>query len=486
MLGSAEHCPEKPYQETLLYFPLGLNYSHITSALSNSANLQWSNTILTLSTGAAANSRCNIEGIVPIYLNQEEMVTVTITCAFAPPKPGLVQYIGIGDTEEGIHLGYKGLEFGVRRCSDGKQHAWTLYITGPCVLGGNISITLTGVTYTVPVTIGMTAQQILTAVVNNTSTTNANYMKQQFSDRVVLTADVAEVRNVSQDGLTFGLTGVTGSLETSTVVGCAPNMTWTPQSDFNGVIKDQVLSFDRTMGQVYRFVFSRWSCCSHIIGIMNPNTSDFDDIYVFMGSDSTINYKASIPYRPHIVIKNCPVGNVPADTSANTMATSMAIVSSGTPSSNTNSTRFSRTFTMQTLALTQNVDSVVACMEIPRFSGSTRNRMLACIQNMKLNCDTQQNIRIKIIIGGVVNNIVSTTQHLPWAAMKVGQPTVATNCTNGLEYSNSFYRANGLTERLSEFSQLWMPPGSTLTITACAISTAVTCTIDASIEWIEL
>lgn len=62
------------------------------------------------------------------------------------------QILGYGNHHNGLYIGFKGLDFGIVRRSGGKPTIYKVQVTTAATINGNVTLTLDGVAYTVPVT----------------------------------------------------------------------------------------------------------------------------------------------------------------------------------------------------------------------------------------------------------------------------------------------------------------------------------------------
>jgi hypothetical protein len=464
-----------------LFFPKALNLSRITTNATRTAAVTWSEGELSLSTGAVNGSTACIEGYLPLYLNQEPYVTMTINVAFAPPVDGLRQVMGMGDSGAGLFVGYNGLDFGVlHRYGGQRQHVVIKILTG-CTSSGAVVFNMNDVTYTVPVGAGMTAMQIMYYISTHPALLDDNMRAYMCFDRLTIYADESRAYvPTTPDAISFGDTGVTGSIA-EIIAGVAATERWILRAEFNAVTRHTTEDLPLTEMNVFEFKFSRWSSGAIHFSMLNRHNDDMSLMHVFTpGSDG---FNTSRPYIPRIAIKNLGDGLA----SVNTMRASMAVVTSGTPSTATNGTWYSTTFAASRITVTKDAKTVIGMMTVPRASTMAttgRNYMLAAINEFKINTNTPRDIRVIITVNGLVSEVTPSVAHLPWSCMRRATPTTPTTVTGGLQMASLYMRETS-TERTFIPSQLWLAPGTSLTISVSAVDAPVTCGLDVDIAWTE-
>lgn len=478
---------ETSVSDFCLYFPRSANQSHIVTTASNGASVIWDNTVLNLSTGPNPYSSACTEGYLPCYLNQEPKVKVTLNAAFAPPQDGLQQLIGLGDSERGVFVGFDGLKFGILNRRGGRRKHWVFKALTECLTSGNILITLNDKVHSISVVAGMTPMQIMYTVFLNSPTIAADNIRiYACFDRLTLYTDGSDdFVTVAPDSVDFQGTGITGSLSVL-IQGVAVTNTWLYREQFNAVTRYAAEDLVLTDMNVYEFLFSRWSTGSIHFSMLNTHNDDMTELHVW--SPGPQGFKTSLPYMPTIFIMNAPsvnsnTGNIAS--SVSTMKSSMASISSGTPSTNTNNTSFATTFVASNIEVVSSENVVIGMLTVPRATSSGRNYMLASINRMVVNVDTPRSIRVKVIVNGAIDTLNATVAHLPWSCVRRATPVATTLVSGGLSVASMYIRETS-GERSFDPSQLWLAPGTNLVIAVCAVDDPVTCSLDVDVFWSEV
>lgn len=470
---------ETTVADNCLFFPRGINFTHVSTAASKGASVTWSNCVLALQTGAAGSSVSIVDGILPLYLNQEPWVTVTLNAAFAPPTAGVQQLLGMGGSESGVFVGYNGLDFGLLNRSGGKRQHWVLQCANKVLTNTSITLILMDTVHTIAVTAGMDPIQVLQAVGASSSLVNANIQCFVCFDRVTLyTTDAFTVTSIAADSIDFGSSGLTGTLVCS-IVGVPSVDSWLLAADFNAPSNYALQDIPLTNMNVFEFKFCRWSTGSLQFSMLNTHNDSMSLMHRW-SPEPTMGFNTSLPYHPHVRISN-DVGC----TATCTLRTSMASISSGTPSTTTNRTNFSTTFVSSNISVVAGVNTVIGVFTNPIASAGIRNRNTACINSIRINCDIPRSIRVLVTLNGTIDTLTPTQLHLPWSCIRHAMPAAGTTVVGGLPFANLFIRDTN-PDRVIEFSQLWLVPGSHMSISITSAADPVTVSLDADVSWSEV
>lgn len=107
-----------------LKFPYNINPSQVTTEVTGSGTVTQENGMALASTGAATSSSATLYSRGAIAYQAGQGVTVRFSAVFDTPKEGNVQCIGLGDSNDGLFIGYNGLVFGTLRRRGGVDE-WT-------------------------------------------------------------------------------------------------------------------------------------------------------------------------------------------------------------------------------------------------------------------------------------------------------------------------------------------------------------------------
>ena len=199
------------------------------------------------------------------------------TAAFTAGTAGYTQRAGFFTQEQALQIGFDGENFGVLRQNGGKAHIEYFTLTGAASSGGNITLTLNGVNYPVPVTnasAGVNAAEI-------SEYFQANYSAAwtvEHCDGVVHFVSTSVGPNAGAFTYTdTDTTGLTGTFSTPQA-GVNHTNTWTYQADFNidkldGTGPSGIL-LDPTKLNVYQINF-RWLGAGELrFAIENPSNGN--------------------------------------------------------------------------------------------------------------------------------------------------------------------------------------------------------------------
>lgn len=241
-----------------LLFTYSINpYELIT--LNNSGTATTSNSMLTLSTGAAANQSATIESVGGIQYEPGLGVCARFTGMFTTGVANSTQIIGIGDTGEGFFFGYNGTSFGVMSRYGGAPEVRTLTVTTGSSTAENITITLDGnADATVAVTnTSDTTQTANEIAAHDFSGVGRGWKAVAEGSKVIFTS----YDSSSRTG-TYSLSGATTAVGTfaQTLAGASPTTTWVAQASWNGedIFDGNGLTgvtLDPTKGNVFQIDF---------------------------------------------------------------------------------------------------------------------------------------------------------------------------------------------------------------------------------------
>jgi hypothetical protein len=448
-----------------LFFSSNINLSHSTTFASKNGSVSWgTGGVISITTGAAADSLAQINGYLPCFLNQEEQVTVTINAAFNPPCTGMKQLLGMGDGEEGVFVGFNGLSFGMMTTKGGSKRYWTLKVTGACIMSGNLTLTLLDQQYVVPVTMGQSIMSIMYAIMQMSALRDGNlHVVAQPDQLTIYTDGAADYAPVAADSITSGATGVTAVLTVISPGNAPLSRVWIPVTQFNETGRNLPTTSDLTQMQVYRFEFSRWSNGRITFSMLSPELNVYQPLYSYLPSAAGFN--TSMSYTPHVFIRN--TSDFPGEaksTLSSTLQTSMANITSGTPSTNTNSTYFSTSFTSTQVTLDPTNQLVIGTLHVPIVFNGKRGTSTSSIKEIDITVNAARAVQMRVIASGGLSAPISSSQTVPWSTLLHGAPLQTTYVSGGM---------NVLTKNILSIAeinpdQLWLAPGAGCTIAMVA------------------
>lgn len=136
----------------------GMNSQHVIGTSSGSGNATTSNGLFTASTGTTIYSQGIISGRKRLRYRAGQGVIGRCTAMFTAPVANSYQLVGFGTAESGIYVGYgdtnnlSDTRFGILHVKGGVREVKYLTVTTKATSASNVTITLNGTAFTVPVT----------------------------------------------------------------------------------------------------------------------------------------------------------------------------------------------------------------------------------------------------------------------------------------------------------------------------------------------
>lgn len=465
-----------------LYFPSSINYSHTQTFTSKAGSVVWDDGTLVLSTGANANSLVSVTGYLPCYVNQEEIVTVTLNAAFSAPTAGCKQILGIGDGEEGVFIGYNGLQFGMMITKSGSKRYWSLQINANATADGTVTLTLLDQTYTFAVKAGSSAMQIQYSIAQSAALRDANLHVIVDSNSILIFTDGSwNFQPQTVDSVDCGTTGTTATM---TIVnsGQTPVKTWIYNDSFSETGCAMAKLMDLTEFQVYRFEFGRWCNARITLSMLDADTNNYQPLHSYV---PPTGFNTSRAYTPHVFVRNVSDNPLEApNTTVVTLRTNMANISSGTPATNTNGTVFFTSLVANQVTVDSTNQLVVGVMTVPIILNGKRNRLTSSVSDLHMSLNASRSIEVRIIASGGITAPIATSTTVPWSTLLHGMPSTPTYVASGLNVFTLPIMPGTAVE--SEPKQLWLAPGTTVYV-AIVASPGAPMTVDFSalVTWTE-
>lgn len=211
----------------------GLNHREFETFIDAGGSADVTNTKMRVQTGTTVGAFAVIRSIRTVRYRPGQGALSRFTVSFDTPVTGYTQRAGFFNIEQALMVGYDGTNFGVLRQNGGKTHIEILTVTGGASTAGNVTVTLDGTAYVVPVTI-------------DTAGINAAEISEWFQDPVNSVTDwtvehcdgvvhfIANRLGPKAGAFSFaaGSTGMTAT-PTTEQAGVADVLNWTYQSDFS-------------------------------------------------------------------------------------------------------------------------------------------------------------------------------------------------------------------------------------------------------------
>lgn len=225
-------------QETPIFqtdFVYGINAQQCYTTTSGSGAASGSNQLMSLSTGATIYSFAVGESRKRLRYRAGQGVKVSFTAMYTSPVANSYQGAGCGTAENGVYFGYgdtnnlADTSFGILRVYNGKREIKTLTITTGATSSGNLTITLNGTAFTVPVTNASNIQRTVWEVATYTGYTGWDAYP---SGATVIFIRKSAGTTAGTQSLGVAATGTVGSIA-QTRAGAASTDTFVKQSDWN-------------------------------------------------------------------------------------------------------------------------------------------------------------------------------------------------------------------------------------------------------------
>lgn len=235
------------------------------------------------------------------------------TAAFTQSAPGVgvagyTQRAGFFTQEQALQIGYDGENFGILRQNEGKAHIETLTVSAGAGSAGNITLTLNGTPYVVPLADATSDASITAAEISEWFQANASgaWTVEHCDGVVVFLSTSIGLKNGTYS-FDAGTTGAAASSTTSQT-GVANVDDWTYQADFNIDTLDgngpSGVTLDPTKLNVYQINF-RWLGAGELrFAVENPINGDM----IFFHHEHYSNRNADV----HIDNPSLKIGYVAA------------------------------------------------------------------------------------------------------------------------------------------------------------------------------
>jgi hypothetical protein len=364
--------------------------------------------------------------------------------------------------------------------SNGMMQHWLIMIQTGFTATGVILLTLFNKVHAISVASGMTAMQVMYAIQSCQSLIDEKMKSYPGFNLITVEAEYPTAENLNYDDtIDFNGTGVSGSLQV-VMTGRQSTDTWIYREAFNQRDFDLHVSMN-----VFQFTFSRWST-----GIVQFSKLDSTNTMVTLHTwDPPNGFNTSIPYTPRIQIRNSPSknsGTTVVSSAKNTLRTSMASISSGTPSTGATRAVFSTTFTAVPALSTDSINTAVALLTVPRESNGVRNYRLASVSEVRINVKTSVPVRVEVHFNSQVNTVNPTVPVSPLSCVRKSSPLGDAEVYGGTLVYSIFIQEDSHQLTYTP-SQLWLAPGTNLSVSAKAASAdpVSLCTINLSMSWSE-
>ncbi len=220
------------YQSDAVY---GLNSGQVATVVSGSGAATGSG-MFALSTGTTIYSQSVLLGRKRLRYRAGQGVISRFTALYTAPVANSYQLVGAGHAEDGVYVGYGNTNdltdtsFGILYVKNGVREVKTLTITTGATGAGNVTVTLNGTAFTVPVTGASNIQRTVYEIASYASYTGWDAYP---SGSTVVFVRKSAGTTAGTQSLGVAATGTVGSIA-QTTAGVASTDTFIKKSQFNG------------------------------------------------------------------------------------------------------------------------------------------------------------------------------------------------------------------------------------------------------------
>ena len=129
-----------------------VNQNEANVTQSGSGTVTVSDSLFLCSTGTTVGSQAVLQSRKRLRYRAGQGVVGRFTAVYTSPVANSYQIVGYGHAEDGVYIGYVGTQFGVLYVNRGVREQRTLTVTTGSSTTENLTITLNGTAYSVPVT----------------------------------------------------------------------------------------------------------------------------------------------------------------------------------------------------------------------------------------------------------------------------------------------------------------------------------------------
>jgi len=227
----------------------GLNDGQVLSGSSLSGSATASDSKLVVSTGTTIYSQAQIQSRKRLRYRPGQGIVGRFAGNFTTGVTQSYQVIGFGHAEDGVYFGYKNADFGILYNNRGKREVRTFTVTTGSSTAENVSIVLSGTTYSVAVTNSANIQRTVWELSQGTYTGWSAYPS---GTTVVFVNESAGAKSGTYNYVATTMVGT----YSQTSAGQATTELFIPQTEWNGDKLDGTgtsgFTLDPTKGNVFQ------------------------------------------------------------------------------------------------------------------------------------------------------------------------------------------------------------------------------------------
>lgn len=217
----------------------GLSEKNFETFSATGGSADTTNTLMRVQTGTSIGGYGVLRSRRAVRYRPGQGAMSRFTAAFTQSAPGVgvagyTQRAGFFTQEQALQIGYDGENFGILRQNEGKAHIETLTVSAGAGIAGNITLTLNGTAYVVPLVDTTSDASITAAEISEWFQANASgaWTVEHCDGVVVFLSTSIGLKNGTYSFVDTDTTGAVASSVTSQT-GVANVNDWTYQADFN-------------------------------------------------------------------------------------------------------------------------------------------------------------------------------------------------------------------------------------------------------------
>lgn len=244
--------------------------SNVFSATGGSATTE--NSLFKLQTGTSIGGYGVIQTNNPIVYRAGQGIVFRGTAAFTTGVPLSLQAVGLFQVIDGLFFGYDGANFGIARRYGGFTEIRTIQVTGAASGSENLTLTLNGTAYTIPLTSGTVAKNVYEIAEYLIANASTAWNVDQVGDTVTITARGVDPRSGTYS---FSSSSATGTI-TQVKAGVSHSYEWIYQDDWE---RNKLSGLDPTKLNAYQIRMPFLGTANVFFDVYDNNTSKWVNVH---------------------------------------------------------------------------------------------------------------------------------------------------------------------------------------------------------------
>ena len=325
-------------------------------------------------------------------------VSSRFTAVFGPPEEGNVQLAGIGNQVSGLFFGYNGTSFGVMHRSSGQPSIYKLLISSGAKRNGTIVITLDGIDFIIPLTIGSSEHNAF-EIGQNSLFQRGNWVTEVYDSTIYFLSTTAT--GIRDKTYLFNATGLLGISSINGIQlekeGSAVVNSWITQNDwnverFNGQ-GNLAMILNPLNGNTYEIVF-QWLGFGQILFLLEDNdTGTFFPVHKIRYVNEHLFPSMSLPFMNVLFssYNTTSVQSVMLKNASGTIATQGIV------------RKFDNIFSTSTSCdISETVETAFLSLRNKRIYKKKINNTEIEFKILRFTNDENNSVTIRIYLGGII------------------------------------------------------------------------------------